>query len=47
MARAAKKIFQDDAIGRLQMITFLHDFDNIDKHIKLSEVRSSLNTNVE
>jgi hypothetical protein len=33
MAQAAKKIFRDDSMGRLQMIGMLHDFQNIDKHI--------------
>ena len=28
-----KEIFQDDAQGRLRLITSIHDFTNIDAHI--------------
>ena len=33
MVGLAKGIFKDDAFGRLQLISILHDFKNIDTHI--------------
>ena len=43
----SKDIFKDDAVGRLRLIGYLHDFKNIDRHIfnASSEVERDVNIN--
>ena len=33
MLKVSKEIFRDDALGRLRMISWLHDFENIEANI--------------
>jgi hypothetical protein len=33
MLKGAKDVFENDALGRLQLIGWLHDFGNFDKNL--------------
>jgi len=45
MLKNAKEIFKEDALGRLRMIAWLHDFEKIEKNINYLKQEIALENN--